>query len=109
MLSISTLFYSYLSIQSRSSLLSDDAKIRMCKRSIPRCALKKYSYSSISYLFQSRNDQAILNYTGCDHATFSKLLRKFEPYYDYFINEDKTGIIRRNVLKRNGQPYDKTL
>ena len=43
---------------------------------IPRVALKKYNTFPCAYLYNSLNDQALLNATGCDHRAFTILLKK---------------------------------
>jgi hypothetical protein len=54
--------------------LLDDEERTHCDYCIPRTALRTYKYSSFRYLFLSSNDQALLNATGNDHASFRKLL-----------------------------------
>ena len=63
-------------------MLDDEAKHRRDRR-YPRVAVKHFSYSSFRHLYLSHNDQALLNCTGYDHPTFTVLVRKFQPYYDY--------------------------
>ena len=72
----------------------DEFERRRRDRRIPRIALKKYNSSPSEYLYNSLNDQALLNATGCDQLAFTILLKKFHPYYHYTFHLE-TGIIRR--------------
>ena len=78
-------------------LLSDEEKRRRDRR-IPRSALREYKYSSFRYLYSSGNDQALLNATGFDHATFQILLTKFKKSYDHHMVSLSTGRICRKRL-----------
>ena len=77
-------------------LLSDEEKRRRDRR-IPRSALREYKYSSFRYLYSSGNDQALLNATGFDHATFQILLTKFKKSYDHHMVSLSTG----RICKKN--------
>ena len=82
----------------------DEFERRKRDRRIPRVALKPYSRSSFEYLYNSLNDQALLNATGCDHRAFNILLKKFHPYYHAYTFHQETGIIRRKKCHMNGTP-----
>ena len=41
-------------------------------RRIPRIALRRYKDSAFHYLYDSGNDQALLNVTGYNHEKFSE-------------------------------------
>ena len=64
-------------------------------RQYPRTALKYYSESPFKYLYESKDDQALLNACGVDHKEFSKLLSQFEPFYRMYILDENNGIIRK--------------
>ena len=76
-------------------------------RRIPRCALRSYFYCSFRTLYLSGNDQALLNLTGNDHSTFSKLLSRFKPLYDLNTIDKDTGLIRPKMLQPDGKPFGK--
>ena len=71
--------------------LSAEDKRRRDRRT-PRAALKKYRFSSFKYLFDSKNDQALLNCCGLDHAVFAELLSMFEPLFHRYTLDDKGKI-----------------
>ena len=73
-------------------------------RRIPRIALTTYNKSPFEYLYNSLNDQALLNATGNDHRTFNLLLEKFEPYYKYYTFDEETGDIRKKICFPDGMP-----
>ena len=70
-------------------------------RRIPRCALMPYQKSPFLFLFNSGNDQALLNATATDHQVFRELLGLFAPWYDRYMFEE-SGVIRPIKLTRNG-------
>ena len=71
---------------------------------IPRIALGKYNASPFEYLYNSLNDQALLNCTGCDHRAFTILLNKFDPYYHMYTFHGESGIIRKKKCNQDGTP-----
>lgn len=48
-------------------------------RRVPRPALPRYRDSAFKKLYESKNDQALLNACAVDHAVFEALLDFFEP------------------------------
>jgi hypothetical protein len=58
--------------------LSKD-QCRSCSRRIPRCALVHMDYSFFRALYNSRNDQSFITFTGPDYKSFQYLLTKFHP------------------------------
>ena len=83
-------------------LSSEDRQRR--DRRIPRCALRKWNFSSFRYLYISGNNQALINATGHDHTSFRKLLRLFSDLYIYWTWDLKTNLIRPKILDVNGYP-----
>jgi hypothetical protein len=73
-------------------------------RRIPRCALGPYNKSPFHYLFNSGNDQALLNATATDHRVFRQLLSLFKPWYDRYMFDEDTGVTRLIKLSSNGKP-----
>ena len=71
-------------------------------RRIPRVALKNYHQSSFKYLFDSGNEQALLNCCATDHATFRELLKIFKPNYDRFTFDRTTGTTRKAKVTKSG-------
>jgi hypothetical protein len=51
-----------------STLTPEDRRGR--DRRIPRCSICHYNESAFKYLYDSKNDQGLLNLTGLDHASF---------------------------------------
>ena len=67
----------------KSRLSPEDRRRR--DRRIPRRAnLSYYEDSPFKNIFDSGDDQALLNLTGLDHHTFSKLLGIYQPHYSSF-------------------------
>ena len=86
----------------KDKYLSAEGKRRRDRR-YPRIALKFYSDSPFKYLFQSLNNQALLNACGVDHEEFGKLLQLFQPLYDKYTFDEHTGVVREKVSNR-GRP-----
>ena len=85
----------------------DEEDRRRRDRRIPRCALRTFFYSSFYHLYQSRNDQALLNATGHDFNSFDSLLTLFSPIYYFWTYDDEFKVIREKVLDKNGWPKGK--
>eukprot|EP00536_Pseudo-nitzschia_multiseries_P016166 jgi/Psemu1/45146/gm1.45146_g len=47
------------------------------------------------YLYRSGNNQALLNCCGVDHVVFRELIDLFEPFYNQYMYDEKTGLIRK--------------
>eukprot|EP00536_Pseudo-nitzschia_multiseries_P001422 jgi/Psemu1/3323/gm1.3323_g len=59
----------------------DPSDRRLKDRRTPRIALRRHCQSSLIYLFNSGNEQALLNCCGVDHKVFRDLLLDlFQPY-----------------------------
>ena len=86
--------------------LDEGGKHRRDRR-IPRCALRTYRFSTFLHLYTSGNDQALINATGHDFHSFSRLLNLFAPVYYYWTFDDDSTLIRRKVLTANGVPKGK--
>jgi hypothetical protein len=72
-------------------------------RRIPRCALVDTRQSSFQRLYNSRNDQAFITFTGLDVISFQYLLAKFEPLYFRYSPYSLNGKIvrmRENVVRK---------
>ena len=82
-------------------LLSPEDRRRRDRRT-PRLSIKYYSQSSFHYLFESGNDQALLNCCAVDHRVFRNLLDLFAPVFNRYTFDAKTGRIRELKLTRNG-------
>ena len=69
-------------------------------------SIRRYGDSPFKSLFESGNDQALLNLTGLDHSTFNELLALFGPQYKgyMFDSHTKMGKIRPKKLSRYGEP-----
>ena len=100
------MYYYMMSTSSYRQLLDDEEKCRRDRR-IPRCALRKFKYSSFKYLFVSGNNQALLNATGHDHRTFGILLGKFKVMFDSHYECRKTKLIKpRDPDRARGKPRE---
>jgi hypothetical protein len=66
-------------------------------------ALRTYEESPFAFLLASRNDQALLNATGVDHAEFSSLLSKFQPLFDCYTVDERTGAIVEKPTANRGR------
>ena len=64
-----------------------------------------YKSSPFHYLYDSRNNQALLNCTGFDQAKFKNLLDKFCTRFDNYTLDELSGFIRPNIMC-NGRPRD---
>ena len=69
-------------------------------RRYPRISLRRYEESPFHYLYESKNDQALLNATGVDHEEFGKLLHKFKPLFDNHTIDEKQGTLVRKESKK---------
>ena len=83
--------------------LSKDDKRRRDRRT-KRVALRYYRNSSFYYLFQSGDDQSLLNCCAVDHWVFQSLLEVFEPVFHQYMVDESTGSIRKCILTREGVP-----
>jgi hypothetical protein len=82
---------------------TEEGRQRRDKR-YPRAALKFYNNSPFKYLYNSGNDQALLNACGVDHEEFSKLLELFEPLYRTYTFDESTGQIKKKSQYNRGHP-----
>ena len=80
--------------------LSTEQRRRRDRRT-PRIAIRKYPHSSFLHLFDSGDDQALLNCCGMDHKIFKKPLSIFEPAFNTHVPDPKTGLCRK--LKRTAR------
>jgi hypothetical protein len=53
-------------------------------RLYPIRSVRMYSESPFKYLYDSKNDQALLNATGVDHREFSRLVSVFGPIFERY-------------------------
>ena len=68
---------------------------RRCLRRIPRCALVHMDNSSFRALYNSRNDQSFITFTGLDYNSFQYLLNKFRPLYNRYSPYVENGKVAR--------------
>ena len=90
-----------------SRLFTKEGRQRRDRR-IPRVSLQDYSDSAFKHLFDSGNDQALLNACGHDHASFQSLIEVFKPIYDSQHPSESSGFIvplaTTSTGKRKGRP-----
>eukprot|EP00536_Pseudo-nitzschia_multiseries_P006357 jgi/Psemu1/65555/estExt_Genemark1.C_1340006 len=84
----------YLAPNYNNPLLGKEDKERRDCRT-PRIAIKRYSQSAFMYLYQSGNNQALLNCCGVNHKVFRELLDLFKPFYNQYTIDKNTGSIRK--------------
>ena len=97
-------YFIWSNLQQQSSFhdsLSPDER-RLRDRRYPRRSVARWNHSPFKFLLDSRDDQAILNATGLDLASFYELLAAFEPYYHEYTFDAKTGTIRK-LKGKNGR------
>ena len=70
--------------------LNDEGRLRRRAR-IPRVALLDPTVSPWQYMYDSRDDTALITVTGFDRAIFDELLLKFIPYYNSYSPWDSGG------------------
>eukprot|EP00536_Pseudo-nitzschia_multiseries_P000754 jgi/Psemu1/1694/gm1.1694_g len=54
--------------------------------------LRRHCQSSFIYLFNSGNEQALLNCCGVDHKVFRDLLHLFQPVFDIYMIDKKPSV-----------------
>ncbi|KAG7336804.1 DDE superfamily endonuclease [Nitzschia inconspicua] len=86
----------------KQSTLSLEGRRRRDRR-YPRKALKSYFESPFVHLFDSGDDQALLNATGVDHFEFAKVLVLFEPLFYRWTVDEATGVIVRKRYDIKGR------
>jgi DDE superfamily endonuclease len=87
----------------KDKYLNAEGKRRRDRR-YPRISLKSYSESPFKYLYDSGNDQSLLNACGVDHQEFTRLLQIFQPLYDKYTFDENTGVIREKQAINRGRP-----
>ena len=85
----------------KSELNSEGRKRR--DRRIPREALLNYEDSAWVKLFNSGNDQALINCTGLDHENFHELLQIFSPVWWRYNPDENGGNIMPTSISINGK------
>ena len=73
--------------------MSDEEK-KYRGRRIPHIAIEMYKESLFHYLYDSGNNQALLNITGYDHDKFNKLTHKAVSKFGNYTFDHVDGIIR---------------
>ena len=84
--------YAGMFLESEKPELSNEDKRRQDRRT-PRIAIRRYSKSAFLYLYESGNNQALLNCCGVDHPTFLELLDMFAPVFNLNMFDENTGRI----------------
>ena len=84
-------------------ILTEDQR-RNRDRRMPRAAIKNYKNSPFEFLYNSLNDQVILNATGHNHRTFNILIKKFSPNYQDHTFDKGTDVIRKKICYPDGRP-----
>ena len=98
---VNLLFGSYFFLFIAGELTLEERRER--DRRTPRAALRRYQDSSFRYLFDSGDNQALLNCCGTTHPVFQELLALFKPYFDRLTFDDD-GRVRKLKLSRSGKP-----
>ena len=95
-MSLELFTYAYLILEDdldKPELSLEDKRRR--DRRTPRIALRKYSKSSFLYLYQSGNNQALLNCCAVDHRVFRELLNMFKPIFKSYRYDENSGQLRK--------------
>ena len=66
---------------------------------------EKYNLSPFKYMYNSKNEQALLNTTGLDHRTFQELLNLYEPFFKKYMWDKKRKKVRLMKVDKFGRPY----
>ena len=99
------LLYSVVVSNDDDNELSLEDRRRRSRR-IPRIAIRKYSQSAFKYMFDSGNDQALLNCCGIDHRVFRELVALFEPVFNCHGYDEATGLVKKLKLSpKTGLPW----
>ena len=104
-MALELLFYYFAVVDNtldRPELSPEDKRRR--DRRTPRIAIKYYAQSPFVYLFDSGDEQALLNCCGVDHNMFRRLHQLFEPVFHRCTLYDKSGVIRKRAFTRSGVP-----
>ena len=97
-------YYNIVSNNDDNKLSLEDRRRRL--RRIPRIAIRKYSQSAFKYMFDSGNDQALLNCCGIDHRAFCKLVALFEPVFNCHSCDEAAGRVKKlKVSSKTGLPW----
>ena len=83
-------------------LSSTEAKTRR-QRCIPRVALHFPKDSAWRKLYESKDDQALITFTGLDHDTFSFIENKFRPYFDGYSPHSNDSYLKQKVNHEMGR------
>ena len=75
---------------------------RRRSRRIPRIALTKYRQSAFRVMFDSGNNQALINCCAVDHIVFIELLELFEPVFKSHAMDTETGLIKKRTVTASG-------
>ena len=99
------LFFDTDSEDEEPSLCIEERRRRSKK--FPRISLTKYQQSAFRVMFESGNDQALINCCAVDHRVFRELLSLFEPVFVSHCVDPDTGLIKKikktNNFLRKGQ------
>ena len=79
---------------------------RRRSRKLPRVALMMYHQSAFKYMFDSGNNQALINCCAVDHKIFQQLLQLFKPVFDSYSLDCNTELVKKLKPKaiQNGRP-----
>ena len=89
-------YYKFIVKKTYKSLLDDEER-RERDRRIPRTALLHYGESPFHHLYNSGDNQALLNMTGLNYQAFAKLLHFFIPKFHSYTLDATTGLIREKL------------
>ena len=80
------------------------AERRRRQKRIPRIAIRRYVMSSFLHMFNTGNNQALLNCCAVDHRHFRELSAHFKPIYDACTVDRMTGRIKKRSFHPSGRP-----
>ena len=94
------LFFEEDNNEDKPCLSLEDRRRRSKK--IPRIALTQYQQSAFRVMFDSGNNQALINCCAVDHRVFRQLLELFKPVFDSHAIDHATGLIKKLKHTVNG-------
>jgi hypothetical protein len=75
---------------------------RRRSKCFPRISLQQHKKSAFRFMFNSGNNQALINCCAVDHKVFRELLEWFEPIFNSYTIDRDTGLPRKLQPSANG-------
>ena len=75
-------------------------------RRYPRSCLRGYEDSPFKHLYNSGNDQGLLNATGVDQVEFHRLLSRFRPVFENYTFTEDNGLVKAKSTRGRPRSID---